>query len=96
MQHRVGNSCFQPKRRLALYQQAQSAHFLIAKRLIAAKKGVHLPAFAQVRAGKPTPCAGQFTLFSTPRTPPCHFSGIHNPARFASRRLIGCSLKALY
>lgn len=34
--------------------------------------------------------------FSIPRTPPCYFSGIHNPARFASRRLIGCSLKALY
>ena len=60
------------------------------------KKRVHPPAFVQVRAGKPTPCASQFTLFSTPRTPPCHFSGIHNPARFASRRLIGCSLKALY
>ena len=60
------------------------------------KKGLHLPAFAQVRACKPTPCAGQSSLFSTPRTPPRHFSGIHNPARFASRRLIGCSLKALY
>ena len=60
------------------------------------KKGVHLPAFAQVRACKPTPCAGQSPLFSTPRTPPRHFSGIHNPARFAFRRLIGCSLKALY
>ena len=60
------------------------------------KKRVHPPAFVQVRAGKPTPCASQFTLFSTPSTPPCHFSGIHNPARFASRQLIGCSLKALY
>lgn len=34
--------------------------------------------------------------FSTLSTPPCHVSGIHNPARFAFRRLIGCSLKALY
>ena len=63
MQHRVDNAFFQPKRRLALYQQALAAHFLIAKRVMAEKNGVYPPAFAQVRAGKPTPCAGQFTLF---------------------------------
>lgn len=87
---------FPAKTQASALPASASSSFLIAKRGIAAKKRVHPPAFAQVRAGKPTPCAGQSALFSTPRTPPCHFSGIHNPARFASRRLIGCSLKALY
>ena len=60
------------------------------------KKGCTRPRLPRFVRASPPHAPANPPFFSTPRTSLCHFSGIHNPARFASRRLIGCSLQALY